>query len=292
MIGKKDIAGAVVLYNSPMEVLDNISTYIDQISKLYVVDNSAKPNVALIKELEKNDKISYISLDGNKGIATALNLGAQHAIADNFAILLTMDDDTRTPPTMVDEMITFWNNYPQPIGILSGVHHTKPDKVAYRKLPYTLTSGNLLNLKAFSEVGSFQDDLFIDHVDHDYGFRLNEKGYEVIEIPSIRLIHQLGYAKPIKIGSYVVGQYGNHSPIRLYYYTRNGLYLSGVYSKRLRVSNIYLKHYPSFVLKFVIHISRMSLKAILLEKDRKYRIKMLIKGLVDGWNGNLGKINT
>ncbi|MBD2703596.1 glycosyltransferase [Spirosoma sp. BT702] len=282
MISKKDIAGSVVLYNSPIEVLDNISTYIDQISKLYVVDNSVTPNAELIKELQKNSKIKYISLQGNKGIATALNFAAQEALADNYSVLLTMDDDTQTPSSMIDEMITFWNQFPHPIGILSGSHHSKLKHVPYRRLLYTLTSGNLLNLDAYTSVGNFKDDLFIDHVDHEYGLRLNEKGYQVIEIPSIRLVHRLGYIQQIKLGSRTIAEFGSHSPIRLYYYTRNGLHLS----------RIYLKQSPAFVLNFVENLSKLFIKAILLQKDRKHRIKMLTKGLIDGWNGNLGKINS
>jgi len=282
MLQKKDIAGTVILYNSPLEVRDNISTYINQISKLYVIDNSTNPNKELIKELEKINKVEYISLNGNKGIAFALNYAAEQALSENYNLLLTMDDDTKTPDNMIDQMIDIWNNYAYPIGILSGVHHIKPDNASYRTLPYTLTSGNLLNLDAYKKIGGFNDDLFIDHVDHEYGLRLNNNGYQVIEIPRIRLIHQLGYSRQIKIGRYVIGNYGSHSPTRLYYFARNGLYLA----------RCYYKSEPYFVWTVLKELAKRFFKASFLQDNREYRLKMLINGIVDGWKGKLGELKS
>ncbi len=282
MIKKDDIAGTVILYNSSLETLYNISTYIDQISKLYVIDNSTDFNEPLLDSIKKLDSVTYISFGENKGIASALNRAARQALADGYSLLLTMDDDTQTPPNMIQEMIKFWNEFTYPIGIISGIHHEKRIDLKYRSLPYTLTSGNLLSLEAYMKVGGFKDDLFIDHVDHDFGLRLNENGYKVIELPSIRLTHRLGYSKIIKIGQIVIGKYGNHSPTRLYYFARNGVFLS----------RKYISSQPFFAWMVVKEISKRFVKASFLQSNRKYRIKMLLKGLMDGWRGNLGKLNS
>lgn len=278
-VERKDVAGTVVLYNSSIETLDNIKTYITQVEKLYVVDNSTHPNKELIATLKLFGNVQYHSLDGNKGIATALNWSAAQAIKDGFTILLTMDDDTRTPLSMIRQMIDFWNKYPGLLGILSGVHHTKPDKATCRKLLYTLTSGNLLNLQAYQSIGPFRDDFFIDHVDHEYGLRLNQNGYSVIELPSIRLEHQLGYTQQLKVGSYVMGTFGSHSPIRLYYFARNGIY----------VSRKHFKKQPFFAWTVLEELSKRWIKAIFLQDNRKERVNMLIKGIKHGWTDRLGK---
>lgn len=275
----ENIAGVVILYNSSIETIDNIETYINQIHKLYVVDNSDRPNSDLIDRLKLYPNIHYQSLNGNRGIATALNWAAKQAIQDKFAVLLTMDDDTRTPAKMVTKMVSFWNNYPKAIGILSGVHHLKPDTTPYRTLLYTLTSGNILNLEAYKAIGNFRDDFFIDHVDHEYGLRLNANGYQVIELPAIRLDHQLGYEQKIKIGPWVVRKYGTHSPIRMYYFARNGIY----------TARIYLRTHPSFAWMVVKEIAKRWIKALLLDKDRTNRVNMLIQGVKDGWKSRLGQ---
>lgn len=278
-ITTKDVAGAVILYNSPAEVIDNIQTYVAQVSRLYIVDNSVEPNVKLISKLQALPNAVYHSLGENKGIAIALNWAARQAIANGFSVLLTMDDDTRTPLTMVNDMLSFWNQYTQPIGILSGVHHTKRDLVQFRTLYYTLTSGNLLNLEAYKAIGGFQDELFIDHVDHEYGLRLNTNGYQVVELPSIRLEHKLGYSQQLKVGPYVIKRYGTHSPIRQYYFARNGIYLA----------RLYLKDQPQFAWMVIKELLKRWLKAVLLDADRKGRTNMLIAGLQDGWKGKLGQ---
>lgn len=275
----RDVAAVVVLYNSSTDVLTNIQTYIDQVTILYVVDNSTEPNDDLIEKFQSYKKVQYHSLNGNRGIAVALNWAAQRAIKDNFTVLLTMDDDTRTPDDMIQQMTDFWNQYPKSIGILSGVHHTKPDKASYRELPYTLTSGNLLNLFAYQVVGSFLDDFFIDHVDHEYGLRLNQHGYQIIELPGIRLEHQLGYMKDLRIGSYLIGTYGSHSPVRLYYFARNGVYLA----------RQYFSNQPSFAWTVLEELGKRWIKALFLQDSRKERVSMLLTGIMHGWAGRLGK---
>ena len=278
-ITQKNIAGAVILYNSSVETINNIKTYIDQVEVFYVIDNSIYQNNELISLLEENLKVRYYWLKGNEGIATALNWAARAAIRDGFDILLTMDDDTCTPYDMVPRMILFWNQYPSPIGILSGVHHDKPATEPYRQLLYTLTSGNLLNLSAYSKIGGFRDDFFIDHVDHEYCFRLNDAGYQVVELPEIHLKHKLGYSRQIKVGPIFLRRYGTNSPTRLYYYARNGLYLSRAYFYK----------YPDFAWMFVKEMTRRWIKTLFLDKEKIKRVKELFNGTVDGWYGRLGK---
>ena len=281
-LDKKDIAGVIILYNSSIDVVNNIATYIDQIQHLYVVDNSIIYNAELIRLLHENPKIQYHSLDGNQGIAVALNWGAEQAIADGFTVLLTMDDDTSVPDRMILQMIDFWNCYSKPVGILSGVHHDRPAKTGYKCLSYTLTSGNLLNLVAYQQVGRFNDGFFIDHVDHEYGFRLNTHGYQVIELPDIHLKHKLGYSQQIKVGSWVIRKYGTNTPIRLYYYARNGIY----------VARTYHAEHPEFAWMFTKEMIRRWIKTLVLDKDRLIRVKMLVKGLTHGWRGRLGQLQS
>lgn len=291
IVKESDIAGVVVLYNSDSQTLNNIHTYIDQIKKLYVVDNSTQPNDDLIQSLKVYERVHYHSMKGNKGIATALNWAANQAVSDGFLVILTMDDDTRTPAFMVREMITFWNQYSKPIGILSGFHHTKPNsssgnsnainsgKFLSKELPYTLTSGNLLNLNAYRKIGPFRDDFFIDHVDHEYGLRLNHNGFVVVELQSIRLEHRLGYTQQLKVGSYVISTYGSHSPSRLYYFARNGVYMV----------RQYFNTEPLFAWTVAEELGKRWIKALFLQDNRRERIKMLLTGIKHGWTGRLGK---
>ncbi|MEZ0485838.1 glycosyltransferase [Fibrella aquatica] len=277
-ISLEDVVGTVILYNSSNKTFENIHTYINQVTKLYVVDNSTNYNHELIDKISALDKVHYHSLSGNKGIAAALNWAADQAIKDNYLVLLTMDDDTRTPDLMVEKMLDFWNQYSHKIGILSGVHHDRPATKAFNKVPFTLTSGNLLSLIAYKLVGSFREDFFIDHVDHEYGFRLNKYNYDVVELPDIHLDHQLGITKNLKIGSIQLRTYGTNTPIRLYYYARNGMY----------ISKLYFKEHPWFAWLYTKEMIRRWIKTLVLDTNRLYRARMLLKGIINGWHGNLG----
>ena len=285
-ISQKDIAGTVILYNSPMSVVDNIKTYINQIEKLYVVDNSTQVNDELILFLQIYPHIHYQSLEGNKGIAIALNWAAKQAILDGYKVLLTMDDDTRTPEKMIKVMIDFWNEYPNPIGILSGVHNLdlagvsrKNAENPYQILPYAMTSGNMLNLFAYQYVGGFIDELFIDHVDNEYGLRLNFNNYQVVELRNIYLEHNVGYAEESKFGKWTIRKFRTHSPIRNYYFMRNGIY----------VARKYITYYPLYtwiVTKEFIY--RLHISA-LFAKNKFSRVTLLFEGIIDGFLGKLGK---
>ena len=105
-----------------------------------------------------------------------------------------------------------------------------------------MTSGNLVNLDAFRQVGPFMDELFIDSVDHEYCIRLQINGYKVIQLNGVLLEHTLGerrkhlfiyplnfFKKNKSIVSYKI--VNNHNYIRKYYMVRNRLYVSRKYTQ-------------------------------------------------------------
>ena len=90
-----NICGVVVLYNPDNSILDNIQSYISCIDKLYVIDNSDDINCEIAEAIQNIHKCIYISNNGNHGIAQALNVGVNKAIANRSDWVLTMDQDSR-----------------------------------------------------------------------------------------------------------------------------------------------------------------------------------------------------
>src|SRR5690606_2060660 len=81
-----------------------------------------------------------------------------------------------------------------------------------------ITSGSILNLKASSKIGAFDEDLFIDLVDLEYCYRASLKGYSTIAFANIPMEHSLGKTESVR--SIKTARKSNrilHSPIRLYY---------------------------------------------------------------------------
>lgn len=268
-------AGVVILFNSSEKSLKNILTYLPQINRLYIVDNSIETPF-WIGDLLKYEDVEYIPLYNNKGVAFALNLGASRAILHGYKYLLTMDDDTYVGKGYVEHIFKFFNNYNfrENVSLISA-NHSKKKGIAYNEVSITMTSGNILNLDVYKKIGPFDEKLFIDHVDHEYCLRSISKGYKIIELTELQIFHELGALKKFRFPKFKITY---HSPIRGYYSVRNGLY-------------VFLKYFMK-----VPKISLLILKLIMIETckililDRKYeRIKYILFALFDFSVGKFGR---
>lgn len=235
-MNKIRLAGVVVLYNPDNSVAYNINSYIDKLDILSVVDNSEKKNKKLISRLLQNKKVLYIDNHGNRGIAKAFNIGAVKAIEQKCDFLLTMDQDSMASENMLEKLISFiYQNDAEVLGIVSAYHKQPYENNCYylkesESIAYVMSSGNLLNLKAYKKSGRFLEKLFIDMVDYEYCLRLHMNGYQIIRLNSAILFHKEGEVYKTKGIIKII-----HSPIRTYYYIRNYLYVSKKYKKIFRI---------------------------------------------------------
>lgn len=289
------ISGVVVLYNPDENVLKNIDSYIGKLDILYVVDNSPIPNDNSNK-FSKNKKIKYISNGGNKGIAKALNIGAKEAIKNGSEWLLTMDQDSSFKKGALEKMIEFLNELNKnkimseslnldcnKIGVLSALQRTelnKNEKLSGLSYPLVvMTSGNLVNLKAYQKVKGFKDWFFIDAVDFEFCLNIKKHDYEIIQMNTVELNHNLGNTVEKKLlgkTMYVT----NHNYVRRYYITRNRHYLYDLYK-------------DDFLDYCALELSRTKhelLKIILFEKDKLKKIKAIYKGYKDYKHGVKGEM--
>ena len=163
---KLKLAAVVVFYNPSEENIKNIDSYEKEVDKIFVVDNSDDDN----KRIKSTKKIEYIKLGENKGIATALNIGAKKAIAEGYEWLLTMDQDSKMTEEIVKKMKSFLlNTTEKNIGLISPYQDIDSDEeisdVEYEDMIEMMTSGNIINLEAYQKIGGFKDWFFIDCVD-------------------------------------------------------------------------------------------------------------------------------
>ena len=277
---KIKLAAVVVFYKPSSSNINNYLKYIDSVDKLYVVDNSDDD----IKRIKETPKIEYIKLGENKGIAYALNVGARKAILEGYEYLLTMDQDSKITSKIVNEMVDFLkNNQDERIGLISPYHdiktfEAKPTKKIEEKLE-VMTSGNIINLKAYKDIGGFKDWLFIDGVDIEYGLNLNSHDYKVIRLNYIIMPHELGATSVHHfLGKKVLCS--NHNAVRRYYMIRNTLYINDLYKDK----------YPDYC-KFLISCQKGQVKRVIFfEKDKFKKIKLMIKGYFDFKNHKVGKM--
>lgn len=277
---KKLIAGVVVLYNPAISIIDNIRSYLHQIDRLFVIDNSDKKNDFIVKELDGN--VTYLFNNKNIGIAKALNVGAEIAIQKGYKYLLTMDQDSIAPSGMVDSLLKIFNKSDD-VGIVSPLHSNKYSThlrftEPLEKIDVVMTSGNLLSLKAYQSVGPFSDDYFIDYVDIEYCLRLKLNGYLVYRLNKIVLEHSEADLSEKKIFNKKFYPH-NHKPFRLYYKTRNLLFLRKSYKKKF--PDLLKVEYDSYI--------RTVVKIVLFEKQKILKLKMILLGIKDYFLGRTGR---
>ena len=229
------IAAVTVFYNPSIRFVDNIFGHLDRVDVLYAIDNSDRVRPEVVQRLRDIEKVRYISNGKNLGIARALNIAARKALEAGCDYLLTMDQDSHADRDMIPQMLNVLDFIdPSIVGIVSPYHllpyKELPSKsMIFEEAEVVMTSGNLLNLAAYRTVGPFDENLFIDCVDHDYCLRLNLKGYKILIANRAILRHQLG--RPIECRDLfwkkkIVKSY---PPIRKYYRMRNRLYMMAKY---------------------------------------------------------------
>lgn len=273
-MNNKRVGGVVVLYYPAVEVIENIKSYLNQIDTLVVFDNSENYASEVVEWIKSNDQIIYKNDNNNYGIARALNYAANYFIQLGYNHLLTMDQDSCASVDMVKKLLEITNDI-NDIGIISPFHTNKyntkqPPAISCHEVINVKTSGNLVNLFLFPKIGAFNEDYFIDYVDIEYGYRIKLKGFKVIQVNSVPLYHNEADIIQKRFLWWTLYPY-NHNKNRMYYKTRNLLYLRDQYSK------IFPEELKAEIKEFRNNL----FKIILFEKEKAAKIKMILMGYSD-----------
>lgn len=276
------IAACVILYNPDNSVEQNINSYINQTGKIYIVDNS---KTCTYKTSPANNTSQIIIHDGlNNGIAKRLNQVCELAIQDGFEYLLTMDQDSFFDTPAITSYLQCINNFKNKEEIaMFGVnynHQTGNEDCTFSDVKFLITSGSIINLNAFKNIGAFDENLFIDFIDSEYCLRSLQNGYKLIEFKNIYMHHNLGDVST-KHSLKTLKKSGRsfHSSIRLYYMLRNFLYVNHKYKKEF-------SNELSIFKKDVIN----RIKNKLLYKSNRWQtIKLLMKAINDYKANKMGK---
>lgn len=273
------LAGVVVLYNPDQKVINNINSYIDELDALYLVDNSSADNSTLFM----HEKVEYIPLRKNTGIAHALNVGAKKAIDHNFHYLLTMDQDSMFEKDALKNMksIIDADDEKDQVGIYSPFHKTAisepvPEELFTSPL-VVMTSGNIINLDIYKCVEGFKEWMFIDCVDFEYGLNVRKHGYTIKQINTVFLDHELGDYEIKHVFNKKIFC-DNHSALRRYYIVRNSFYLYDMYHN----------DYPDYCQAVVKQAKQSFFYATVFEKHGFKKLIYMIRGYIDYRKGKKG----
>jgi len=250
------------------------------VQRLYVIDNSEVINDSLKRQLIEMPSVQYLHNEENHGIAYALNVAAALALADGFDYLLTMDDDTVAPPSMVTQLVNYLFALPDfnRVAIISANQTTNNHVELISEVFFTMTSGNLVNLAAYRLIGPYANELFIDHVDHEYCIRAVSLDYRIIVANAVYVSHRLGEKKTVRLLNRRLN-FISHSPLRLYYTVRNSVYILRKYAFSQSAACLLVMN---STIKEII-------KSVFFEDKKNVRIAYMYRGCKDGLSGRMGK---
>lgn len=263
-----------------------------QVSRVIVVDNgtTGESKLNLEMALGVRETVTCIRNSENLGVATALNQGIRKALEDDGRSdwIVTFDQDSLPAGGMVEKMLSVWNSHPHSDKLMVAGPRTvffgsTPRTHAaldgpWREVTYVITSGSLISRRAFAVAGYFNEGLFVDYVDIEYCLRLGTLGYQVIEVHSAEILHQMGKLEErLLMGEQVHPTH--HPPLRRYYQFRNALLLHRQYGVSQR----------PWRRKNRIILMKIMILILLYEKQRLRSLLQILRGIGHGLTGRSGR---
>ena len=293
---KNPVIAVVVIYRPDLRQLQKtIASLKLNFKKIVAVHNG--PHPFKTPSFLKGSHIQLLDMQDNVGLAKAFNFGINKAFDLGAKWVYLSDQDSTLPsdffkrmvggskmipkhkkiatigPAYYNEVTGKKNSFIQ-LGFLRLIR-IQPTYEAFIEAAYIITSGSFISKVAFKKIGPFKESLFIDFIDIEWGLRANYYGYKTYGLPKISFNHRLS-----DYGFKIFGQIiPIHSPLRMYYFFRNSIYL-------------YKQDYISLNWK-LIDCSRNIFRFlffIIFVKPRIEYMKMSLLGIYHGLINRMGKL--
>jgi len=234
------VGAVIVAYHPHADRLGRLISELDkQVARMVVINNGPASSLTL----QARPRLEVIQTDGNLGVAAAINLGVDRlrSAALEDALLLDQDsainDDLAT--TLLEHLERERRDGRQVAAIGPSIHDhddRQPAPFIRFRLPlnqrlrqeegcvacdYLITSGCLIDLAHWQDIGPMREAWFIDNIDLEWCFRARRKGYEILGCFDAHLDHRIGERHRL----FGLIPYRRHDPERLYTMMRNRIFL-------------------------------------------------------------------
>ena len=247
------VATVTVTFNPDMGLLRTQLDALPRESVKLVVDNASQPEV--LRDIESLVALTPIARllrnDRNLGLAAAVNRGvrAVRDAASTARFVLLLDQDSEPAHGSIEALVTGFVALqasdervgcvgPTLLDVATGLTHgfhqctrwrwkrVYPAPGASEPVPCANLngSGTLVPVDLFLDLGGLEDDLFIDHVDTEWAFRVLAHGYSLFGIPQAVFRHRMGDASQ-RIWLFGWRVWPVRSPRRHYFLYRNAAML-------------------------------------------------------------------
>jgi rhamnosyltransferase len=300
--GAPRVCAAIITCQPDVRQLEvSVDAISRQVAEVLIIDNATRDEgfARFLREvLPANATVIRNAV--NEGLGAAINDAFEWAAVHECDFVLLLDQDSSMDARMVDRLLeaSMQLSAQSPVAAVGPKYidaHTGdaapfvrlgfpfnrkiacPDDAAV-ECDFLISSGSLISLAAFRDVGAMDASLFIDNVDIEWCFRARRKGYRLFGVGAARMRHRIGDSvKKIPwFGNVVV-----HSPVRLYYMTRNRVLLY----RRSGTPRVWIaQDMPRLLFKMF--------RFGLFITPRATNIRYMLAGLMDGWRGTSGPIGT
>ena len=289
---KAHICALIVTFHPSTSIKILTDVLSKQLSKIIIVDNGSD-ELALkrLTELSLKAEVELILLEENYGIAKALNDGIKHAEMLGYEYVVLFDQDSDIDDNFIEAISTIYNKIPNNTNVATlgaefrdlrknkNFDYELKKSGEWKEVKRIITSGSLIPMHIFKEIGMFKEDLFIYYVDNEFCKRAITNKLRVIKTTQPLMTHTYGTPTERKIFNKVVWV-KNYSATSWYYITRNYTY--------------FLKEYGDYKLglwavkSFFRAIKHLKL-ILLFEENKLDKIHYIFEGWIDGLRSNLGK---
>jgi rhamnosyltransferase len=291
----KKVSAVIVLYNHNEEsLIQLINSIRSQVSNIFIIYNGHGKYRSCLQ-----DNAKEIFLERNVGIAAAQNIGTTLALEDGAEYILYSDQDSIFPAHYVSTLLNLVRSQKatRPVAAIGPAYKDKNKKNAIQPAvnfgkfglkktahfgslfhaSHIISSGSLIEKRAFFDVGPFKNDFFIDWVDTEWCWRAAIKGYDILQTDAACLDHAIGESKKprlMKVASV-------HNNLRDYYKIRNAVHM--------------IVAMPELEVKLKFHLFSVTVKNIILFCLKNVLNKnfsefyYVYNAIFDGFTGRLGE---
>lgn len=274
------IPAGIVLFNPDIVRLkENLNSISKNVSRIYIVDNGSDNQAEIRGLLDGYENVQFHVNKKNEGIAKALNQLCENAQADGFQHLITLDQDSVCPENMVSEYQKYISD--SSIGLVcplirdrNVVFENQEFIEEATEVDHCITSASMLSLKVWEEVNGFDESMYIDGVDFDFGDRVRKRGKKIVRLNKVVLLHEIGHIQ-VRRFLFWKTRVKNHSAFRKYYIARNTVYLA----RKRKSKVLYVKAY--------LQVAKQAGMVLFYEEEKKQKLNSIWRGMIDGASAKL-----
>ncbi|TVR98490.1 MAG: glycosyltransferase family 2 protein [Wenzhouxiangellaceae bacterium] len=237
------IGALIIAYHPPPGQVESlIDSLRGQLDQVLVIDNS-QPASGI--KWADNSESTLLEPGTNLGVAEAINRGVARLANSGCKRVLLLDQDSVPASDLVAGLARCMD---QALGEGRAIAAAGPvirDQDSGQDAPFLrfglprnqrlrgsqgsvscdflISSGCLLNLDAWQQIGPMRSGWFIDNIDLEWSFRARRQGFELLGCFDVHLDHAIGETRFLLPGHRL--PYRHHGPARLYTMMRNRLWL-------------------------------------------------------------------